>query len=146
MPSFATSSKIWPKFNNKVFLILNLSKIILTKNVHLTYYSMKKNLERFGRFLTGSPNVSLQTLMTLLWTFSGRPGEVFGTILCLLHILYFTFLLKPCFRRFLCMSSVCFFWCGFCQEITKEIFWDNLLCSASFKVLFNHVKGRSIPQ
>ena len=45
LPSFASSSKIWPNFSNKVFLVEVIKKIILTKNVHLTYYSsMKKKI------------------------------------------------------------------------------------------------------
>ena len=53
LPSFASSSKIWPNFSNKVFFSWSYEKVILTKNVRLTYYSsMKKKSERFGWFLT----------------------------------------------------------------------------------------------
>ena len=53
LPSFASSSKIWPNFSKKVFFSWSYEKVILTKNVRLTYYSsMKKKSERFGWFLT----------------------------------------------------------------------------------------------
>ena len=54
LPSFAISSKIWPNFSNKVFFSWSYEKVVLTKNVRLTYYSSmkKKNSERFGCFLT----------------------------------------------------------------------------------------------
>ena len=47
LPSFASSSKIWPNFSNKVFFSWSYEKVILTKNVRLTYYSsMKKKFRK----------------------------------------------------------------------------------------------------
>ena len=47
LPSFASSSKIWPNFSNKVFFSWSYEKVILTKNVRLTYYSsMKKKIKK----------------------------------------------------------------------------------------------------
>ena len=47
LPSFASSSKIWPNFSNKVFFSWSYEKVILTKNVRLTYYSsMKKKIQK----------------------------------------------------------------------------------------------------
>ena len=47
LPSFASLSKIWPNFNNKVFFSWSYKKIMLAKNVCLTYYSsMKKKIQR----------------------------------------------------------------------------------------------------
>ena len=47
LPSFASSSKNWSNFSNIFFLVEVIKKIILTKNVRLTYYSsMKKKIQR----------------------------------------------------------------------------------------------------
>ena len=47
LPSFASSLKIWPKFSNKVFFSWSYEKVILTKNVRITYYSsMKKKIQK----------------------------------------------------------------------------------------------------
>ena len=47
LSSFASSSKIWPNFSNKVFFSWSYEKVILTKNVRLTYYSsMKKKFRK----------------------------------------------------------------------------------------------------
>ena len=47
LPSFASSSKIWHNFSNKVFFSWSYEKVILTKNVRLTYYSsMKKKFRK----------------------------------------------------------------------------------------------------
>ena len=47
LPSFASLSKIWPNFSNKVFFSWSYEKVILTKNVRLTYYSsMKKKIRK----------------------------------------------------------------------------------------------------
>jgi hypothetical protein len=47
LPSYASSSKIWPNFNNKVFFSWSYEKVMLTKNVRLIYYSsMKKKFRK----------------------------------------------------------------------------------------------------
>ena len=47
LPSFASSSKIWPNFSNKVFFSWSYEKVILTKNVRLSSYSsMKKKIRK----------------------------------------------------------------------------------------------------
>ena len=47
LPSFASLSKIWPNFSNKVFFSWSYEKVILTKNVRITYYfSMKKKFRK----------------------------------------------------------------------------------------------------
>ena len=54
LPSFASSSKIWPNFSNKVFFSWSYEKVILTKKCvpNLSFFNEKKKSERFGWFLT----------------------------------------------------------------------------------------------
>ena len=47
LPSFASLLKIWPYFSNKGFFCFCYEKVILTRNVRLTYYSsMKKKFRK----------------------------------------------------------------------------------------------------
>ena len=71
MPSFAAWSKIGPDFTILSGLkIEDTKKIILTKNVRLTYYSSMKNKFREIRTIFDIENLVIGTLLELAKVYS----------------------------------------------------------------------------
>ena len=66
-PSFASWSKIWPNFSNKVFFSWSYEKVILTKNVRLTYYSSMKKKIRKVRMIFDIENSLWKSKIGTFW-------------------------------------------------------------------------------
>ena len=76
LPSFASSSKIWPNFSKKVFFSWSYEKVILTENVCLTYYSSMKKKHRKIRMILDIENSLWKSNFHIL----GRAGKAMQSI------------------------------------------------------------------
>ena len=75
LPSFASSLKIWPNFSNKVFFSWSYEKVILTKNVRLTFYSsMKKKFRKIRMIFDIENSLWKSNFCTLRWAGKARQS------------------------------------------------------------------------